>query len=193
MIKILNRGIYIHNTVYANKTSSFSVSVIPLELALEQIGNHLTSSDARGSPQGREVKGAREGIGVSEEKHGRDPAAGILEGEARGLHLILLDLTAAKVVNATGRVDLGLVGTGDVGKLGALEDVEVIVCGVASGVSFSADGSAWISVSSRIHLLFSCNFGTEEDGSMGSVDRTEDDQIFGDTCSALACFYAWSI
>lgn len=97
------------------------------------------------------------------------------------------------MVNTAGRVDLGLVGTGDVGELGALEDVEVIVCGVASGVSFSADSSAWISVSSRIHLRFSCNFGAEEDGSMGSVDRTEDDQIFGDTCSALACFYAWSI
>ncbi len=45
-------------------------------------------------------------------------------------------------MNTTGRVDLGLVGTGHVGELGALEDVEVVVCGVTSGVSFSADGSA---------------------------------------------------
>lgn len=40
------------------------------------------------------------------------------------------------------RVDLGLVGSGDVGELGALEDVEVVVGGVTAGVTFGADGGA---------------------------------------------------
>lgn len=66
-----------------------------LQLKLEQVGNHLTSGNARGRPESREVQGGREGIGVAEEEHGRDPATGVLEREARGLHLVLLDLAAA--------------------------------------------------------------------------------------------------
>ena len=82
------------------------------------------------------------GIGVSEEQHGRDPSARILEGKARRLHLVLLDVAAAQVVDAALGIDLGLVGTGDVGELGAVEDVEVVVGGVAAGVAFGADGCA---------------------------------------------------
>jgi hypothetical protein len=44
------------------------------------------------------------------------------------------------VVHATGGVDLGLELAGNVGQLGALEDVEVIVRGVAAGVALGADG-----------------------------------------------------
>lgn len=55
------------------------------------------------------------------------------------------------MVHAALRVDLGLVGSGDVGELGALEDVEVVVGGVTAGVAFGADGGA------------------------------KDDQVFGDT------------
>lgn len=39
-------------------------------------------------------------------------------------------------------VDLGLVLAGDVGGLGAGEDVEVVVGGVAARVAFCADGGA---------------------------------------------------
>lgn len=49
------------------------------------------------------------------------------------------------------RIDLGLVGSGDIGELGALEDVEIVVGRVTTGVTFCADGGA------------------------------EDDQVFGDT------------
>lgn len=110
-----------------------------LQLVLQQVADHLTGSDARGSPQGREVQGAREGIGVTEEEHGRDPATSVLQREARLIHLVLLDLATDQVVHATGRVDLGLELAGDVGKLGTLEDVEVIVGGVATSVTFSSD------------------------------------------------------
>lgn len=114
----------------------------PLQLPLQQVGDHLAPSDARGSPQGREVQGAGESIGVAEEEHGRDPATGVLEREAGRVHLVLLDLAALQVVHGAGRVDLGLVLAGHVGKLGAGEDVEVVVRGVAAGVALGADGGA---------------------------------------------------
>lgn len=116
--------------------------MVCLQLALHQVADHLTGSDARGSPQSREVQSAGEGIGVTEEEHGRDPATGVLEREARLIHLVLLDLAADEVVHATGRVDLGLELSGDVGELGALEDVEVVIGGVAAGVAFGSDGGA---------------------------------------------------
>lgn len=122
-----------------------------LQLKLEQVGNHLTSGNTRGRPESREVQGGREGIGVAEEEHGRDPATGVLEREARGLHLILLDLAAAQVVHGAGGVGLGLVGARHVGELGAVQDVEVVVRGVTAGVALGSDGGA------------------------------EDDQVFGDT------------
>ena len=114
----------------------------PLQLELQQVGNHLATSDARGRPQRREIQGTGEGIGVAEEQHGRDPAAGVLESEAGGLHLVLLDLAALQVVDGAGGVDLGLEGAGQVGELGAGEDVEVVVGGVAAGVALGADGGA---------------------------------------------------
>ena len=110
---------------------------------MQQVADHLTGSDARGSPQGREVQGAGEGIGVTEEEHGRDPATGVLKREARLIHLVLLDLATDEVVHASGRVDLRLELAGDVGELGALEDVEVVIGGVAASVALGSDGGAW--------------------------------------------------
>jgi hypothetical protein len=46
-------------------------------------------------------------------------------------------------------VDFGFVFAGDVGELGALEDVEVVVCGVAAGVSFGADCGSYYKISMR--------------------------------------------
>lgn len=43
-------------------------------------------------------------------------------------------------MNGTGGVALGLEGSGDVGELFAVQDVEVVVCGVAAGVALGADG-----------------------------------------------------
>lgn len=111
-----------------------------LQLELQQVADHLDSTDAAGGPQSREVEGAGEGIGVAEEQHGRDPATSVLQREARLIHLVLLDLAADKVVHATGGVDLGLELAGDVGQLGTLQDVEVVVGGVATGVALGADG-----------------------------------------------------
>lgn len=114
-----------------------------LQLVLQQVADHLTGSDACGSPQGREVQGAGEGIGVTEEEHGRDPATSVLKRKARLIHLVLLDLAADQVVHATGGVDLGLELAGDVGELGTLEDVEVVVGGVATSVAFSSNGGTY--------------------------------------------------
>lgn len=43
-------------------------------------------------------------------------------------------------MHATGGVDLRLEFAGDVGQLGTLEDVEVVVGGVATSVALGADG-----------------------------------------------------
>ena len=43
-------------------------------------------------------------------------------------------------MDGPGRVDLGLVFAGNVGSLGAGENVEVVVGGVAASVALSADG-----------------------------------------------------
>lgn len=110
-----------------------------LQLVLQQVADHLTGSDARGSPQGREVQGAGEGIGVTEEEHGRDPATGVFKRKARLIHLVLLDLAADQVVHAAGGVDLGLELAGNVGELGTLDDVEIVVGSVAASVAFSSD------------------------------------------------------
>lgn len=118
-----------------------------LELALKQVADHLASGDDRGAPEGREIERAAEGIGIAEEQHGRDPAARILEREAALGHLVLLDGAADEVVDGAGRVDLGLVLAGDVGLLGAGEDVEVVVGGVAAGVTLGADSSACVECS----------------------------------------------
>jgi hypothetical protein len=116
---------------------------IPLsELALEQIANHLPARNVRRLPQRREVKRAGQAVGEAKEEHGRDPAARVLEREAGLGHLVLLDVAAAQVVDAAGRVDLGLVLAGHVGQLSAREDVEVVVGGVAAAVTFCPDGGA---------------------------------------------------
>lgn len=127
-------------------TRSFSnrqISVLEsLHLPPEQVGNHLTTSDTRRSPQRREIQGTRESIRITEEQHRRDPATRILKREARRVHLVLLDLATGQVVHGTGGVSLSLVGAGHVGELRAVQDVEVVVRGVAAGVALGADGSA---------------------------------------------------
>lgn len=122
-----------------------------LQLEFEQVGDHLAAGDARGRPESREVQGGREGIGVAKEEHGRDPATGVLKRETRRVHLVLLDLATTEMVHGTGGVGLGFVGTGDVGELGAVQDVEVVVRGVTASVA------------------------------LGSNSGAEDDQVLGDT------------
>ena len=113
-----------------------------LQLELQQVANHLPPSHPRRRPQRREIQRRRERIGIAKEQHRRNPAARVLEREARRLHLVLLDFAAAQVVHGAGRVDLGLELAGDVGQLGAGQDVEVVVGGVAAGVALGADGGA---------------------------------------------------
>ena len=47
-------------------------------------------------------------------------------------------------MDGSGRVDFRFEGAGQVGRLRALDDVEVVVGGVAAGVAFGADGAAWM-------------------------------------------------
>lgn len=51
-------------------------------------------------------------------------------------------MTAAEVVNGAGRVDLGLVLAGNIGKLGAGQDVEVVIGRVDAGVALGANSGA---------------------------------------------------
>lgn len=125
-------------------TNHTAYTNIHLQFQLQQIANHLAGGNPRGRPQGREVQRAGEGIGIAEEQHGRDPAARILQRKARRLHLVLLDLAATEVVHAAGGVDLGLELAGHVRQLRAVQDVEVVVCGMAAGVALGADGGAWV-------------------------------------------------
>jgi hypothetical protein len=121
----------------------YTRSISPLlQLALDQVVDHLATGDASGVPESREVEGARKTIGEAEEEHRRDPATGVLESEAALGHLVLLDVAAAKVVDAASRVDLGRILARDVSQLSSGEDVEVVVGGVATSVTFSTDGSA---------------------------------------------------
>lgn len=59
-------------------------------------------------------------------------------------------------MDAAGRVDLGLVLSGNVSPLLAGQDVEVVVGGVAAGVALSSDGGA------------------------------EDDEVLGDACVCVS-------
>lgn len=113
-----------------------------LDLASQEVANHLDSSDVGSAPQGRDIEGAEEAVGEAKEHHGRDPAAGVLEGEAVLGHLVLLDVTAVQVVDLTGAIDLALKLAGDVGPLLAGQDVEVVVSGVAAGVALGANSGA---------------------------------------------------
>ena len=115
-----------------------------LQLELQQVADHLATGNARRRPQGREIESAGEGIGVTEEEHGRDPATRVLESEARLGHAVLLDVAATKVVDRALGVDLGLEITRRVGELGAMQDVEVVVGRVTASVTFGANGGAWV-------------------------------------------------
>lgn len=116
--------------------------MIRLELALGEIAQHLLGRQPRGAPQGRDVERAREAVGETEEQHGRDPAAGVLEREAALGHLVLLHVAPVEVVDGAWRVHLGRVLAGDVGELGARQDVEIVVGRVTAGVALGADGCA---------------------------------------------------
>ena len=114
-----------------------------LHLSNPQVPDHLPPRNPRRLPQGREIQRTRQSIGEPKEEHGRDPATSILERKATTIrHLVLLHVAPTQVVHAAPRVDFGFVGSGDVGRLRAEEDVEVVVCGVAAGVSFGADSGS---------------------------------------------------
>lgn len=113
-----------------------------LDLALEQVANHLAAGDARGVPQRRKVQSAGETVGEAKEQHGRDPATGVLECEAALGHLVLLGNAAVHEVDAAGRVLLRLVRARSVRPLLALEDVEVVIGRVSTRVALGAHRGA---------------------------------------------------
>ena len=115
------------------------ISAVALELALQQIRDHLPARHNSSAIERREIKRAGETVGEAKEQHGRDPATGVLEREAALGHFVLLGGAALQVVHAALRVDLGLVLARSVGPLLAGEDVEVVVGGVASRVALGAN------------------------------------------------------
>lgn len=123
-----------------------------LQLANGEVPYHLAAGDEGGAPEGVQVEGGEEAVGEAEEHHGWDPAAGVLEREAALGHLVLLHGSPAQVVYRPGGEDLGLVVARCVGPLLPCQDVEVVVRGMSTGVSFRAHGCA------------------------------EDDEVFGNAC-----------
>lgn len=113
-----------------------------LDLAPEKVANHLATGKVGRLPQGREVESAGQAIREAEEQHRRDPTTSILHSKAAIGHLVLLHITATEVVDAAGRIDLGLVLARHVSPLLARQDVEIVVCGVPAGVTFRSDSSA---------------------------------------------------
>jgi hypothetical protein len=107
-----------------------------------QIPHHLPPRNPRCPPQRDPIQRARKRICIPEPQHGRDPATRVLERETRAVHLVLLHFAASQVMYAALGVHFGLVRAGRVGELFAADDVEVIVGGVAAGVSFGANGGA---------------------------------------------------
>lgn len=71
----------------------------------------------------------------------RQHTTSVLHGPALSRHHVLLDVAAAKVVNVSWFVGLASECTSRVGELLSLEDVEVVVCGVAASVAFCPYGS----------------------------------------------------
>lgn len=129
-----------------NQVSRLYILQILLELSLCHVRQHLSASNPGSMPQSREIKSAGQSIGETKSKHGRNPATGVFEGKAGVIHLVLLDLAAAKVMHGALGVDFRLVvtGSGRVCGLSALEDVEIVVCGVAASVSFGSNGGSCV-------------------------------------------------
>ena len=116
----------------------------PSELESRQIHHNLPPSNPSSPPQSREVQSAAQTIGKSKEQHGWDPSSRILQSKASLFHLVLLDGSTVKMVNASLRVDFRLKGSWSVGELSSNQNVEIVVSCVTAGVTFSSDGGACI-------------------------------------------------
>lgn len=112
-----------------------------LQLAPQQIANHLSTSDPSRPPQSREIQRRRESISIPKAQHRRDPASGVLKRETGFVHLVLLDGAAMKMVHAPLRIDLWFIGARRIGELGASQDVKVIISCVSACVAFCANRS----------------------------------------------------
>ena len=99
-----------------------------LELANEQVSNHLSSRDPHGDAESGQVERGAEHISQTEGQHGRNPALSQLERPASVLgHHVLLDGAAAEVVDGTGGVVFSLERASREGILVASKDVEVVI------------------------------------------------------------------
>jgi hypothetical protein len=144
-----------------------------LQLSLKEVSDHLSASDACSGPEGGEVQGARKSVRVAKTQHRRDPSTGIFESKAGIFHLVLLDIAAAQVVNASLWVRLGFIRSGAPSELGALENVEIVVCSMAARVAFGPDCSSCMDFS--YSLLY-----------VDEAIRTKNDQIFRNTYGAVS-------
>ena len=111
-------------------------------LETQQIQDHLPTSHPARIPQRRQVERAGEAISQTKRNHGRNPATRIFQRKAGRIHLVLLDGAAAEMMDGARRVDLRLERARRVGRLCALDDVEVVVSSMTASVTFGADGGA---------------------------------------------------
>lgn len=108
------------------------------ELRSQQILNHFPPGNPCRRPQSSPIQRTTKRVRIPKPQHGWDPSTCILERKTRRFHLVLFDFAAFQVVDGAGGVNLWCErgGAGRVGELGAVENVEVVVGGVASCVAF---------------------------------------------------------
>lgn len=118
-----------------------------LQFSPQQIRDHLPSSDPRSPPQSRKIQSTGKTIRKSEEQHWRDPSTSVLKSKASFVHLVLLNSTTTKMMNTSLRIDFWLKVSWRVSELSTSDDVEVIICCVATRVAFCSDGGSCEAVS----------------------------------------------
>lgn len=109
------------------------------KLEPSQILHNLSSSNIRSSPESWQVQGAAQAVCKSKEQHRWNPSSCVLQSEALVIHLILLDCSTVKVVNATLRINFWLKASRSVSQLGSNENMEVIIGCVATGMAFGSN------------------------------------------------------
>ncbi|KAJ9477967.1 hypothetical protein PHBOTO_001549 [Pseudozyma hubeiensis] len=114
-----------------------------LELADEQVANHLSRGDPNSDTKGRQIERRAQHVRQTERQHGWDPTLSEFQRPAAILrHHVLLDGPTAKMVDRSGRVVFCLERASWESVLVPGQDVEVVVGGVTTSVTLGADGSA---------------------------------------------------
>lgn len=120
------------------------------QLESRQIRQNLSTRNIESPPHSRHIQRTGKCIGVSKEQHRWDPSSCILKSETSIFHLVLLDGTTMKMVNTSLRIDFWLVASWGVGELSSHENVEIVISGVTTSVTFCSNGGSFGYVSGSL-------------------------------------------